>query len=402
LSWLSRDGKLLIAVRPFQSFASGFVSVFFAVYLGLIGLPIWQIGLVLTGGLLCSSAYNLVTGFLVDRIGRRRILILFGILALFSGAIFSAVSELVFLIPVAIISTLGYRGGFGPTNMIERVILAQCCPDAMRTRMYAIRSTLDSIAVSAGSLFTGMVVLLQGWFSLSEIASYRAMFGVYALLNLFTVLIYSRLSEKAEVVVAERRDIPPLSPQTRGNVLRLSFLFSMDAFGGGLINSSLVSYWFFKKFGLEMSVIGLIFSVSSLLSAASFILAARISERIGLINTMVYSHLPSNMMTMSIPYMPTLAASTTLYLCRALLGQMDVPTRESYVMAIAKPEERSRVAGLINLPRSLTLAVSPSLAGFIMEFMGMSLPFLIAGGLKAAYDLALYFTFRDVKPPEER
>jgi len=143
------------------------------------------------------------------------------------------------------------------------------------------------------------------------------------------------------------------------------------------------------------------FSVSSLLAAASFMLAARISERIGLINTMVYSHLPANVMTMTIPYMPTLAASTALYLSRALLSQMDVPTRQSYVMAIVKPEERSRVAGLINLPRSLTLAVSPSLAGFIMQFMGLSLPFLIAGGLKAAYDLALYFTFRNVKPPEE-
>ncbi len=401
LSWLSRDGKLLFAVRPLQSFSSGFVSVFFAVYLSLMGLPLWQIGLILTGGLLSSTIFNLVAGFLADRIGRRRMLVFFGMIALSSGAIFSAFSNLVFLIPVAVISSLGYRGGFGPINMIERVILAQCCPDPMRTRMYAIRSTLSSIAMSAGSLFTGMIVLLQSWFSFTELNAYKAMFGIYAILNLLTIILYSQLSEKAEIEIARIEDVPRLTSETRWNVLKLSFLFSIDAFGGGLITSSLVSYWFFKRFGLEMDVVGLIFSVSSLLSAASFMLAARISERIGLINTMVYSHLPSNMMTMSIPFMPTLASSTLLYFIRAILGQMDVPTRQSYVMAIVKPEERSRVGGLINLPRSLTLAISPSLAGFIMQFVGMSLPFLIAGGLKATYDLALYFTFRDVKPPEE-
>ncbi|MFQ6054284.1 MAG: MFS transporter, partial [Candidatus Bathyarchaeia archaeon] len=228
-----------------------------------------------------------------------------------------------------------------------------------------------------------------------------AMFGVFALLNLGAVLLYAMLSPEAEVELTAK-ELPPLSPETRRNVLRLSLLFSVDAFGGGLITSTLVSYWFFKRFGLGMDAIGLIFSASSLLSAASFMLAARISEQIGLINTMVYSHLPANIMTMAIPYMPTLTASTTLYLSRALLGQMDVPTRQSYVMAIVKPEERSRVGGLINLPRSLTLAVSPSLAGFIMQFLGLSLPFPIAGGLKAAYDLALYLTFRSVKPPEEK
>lgn len=402
LMWLSRDGKLLMAVRPIQSFASGFVSVFFAVYLGLIGLPLWQIGLVLTGGLLCSTTFNLVTGFLVDRLGRRRMLVLYGVLAISSGAIFATVSNVAVLIPIAVISTLGYRGGFGPVNMIERVILAQCSPDEMRTRMYAIRSTMNSIAVSAGSLFTGMLVLLQSRLYLAELASYKVMFGIYAILNLLTVLLYLQLSRKAEIEVVQKDEVSPISPETRKNVLKLSLLFSMDAFGGGLVTPSLVSYWFFKRFGLEMNIIGLIFSVSGLLSAASFMLAARVSERIGLINTMVYSHLPANMMTMSIPYMPTLTASTTLFFGRALLGQMDVPTRQSYVMAIVKPEERSRVAGLINLPRSLTLAVSPSLAGFIMQFMGMSLPFLIAGGLKATYDLALYFTFRNVKPPEEK
>ncbi|RJS90487.1 MFS transporter [Candidatus Bathyarchaeota archaeon] len=395
-------GSSLLAVRPLQSFASSFVSVFFAVFLSVIGLPLWQIGLVLTGGLLFSTFLNLVAGFLADQVGRRKMLVLFGLIAALSGGIFAGISNPAILIPTAIISTMGYRGGFGPIQMLERVILAQTCPDEKRTRMYAIRSTLSYLATSGGSLFTGMVVLLQSRFSLSELASYRVMFGLYALLNLGALILYSQLSSRAEVEVVAKDRVVPLSPETKRNILKLSLLFSMDSFGGGLITSSLVSYWFFVRFGLGMDVIGVIFSASSLLSALSFILAARIAERIGLINTMVFSHLPANMMTMMIPFMPNLASSILLYLSRALLSQMDVPTRQSYVMAIVKPEERSRVAGIINLPRSLTLAVSPSLAGFIMEFLGLSLPFPIAGGLKAAYDLTLYFTFKDVKPPEER
>ena len=248
----------------------------------------------------------------------------------------------------------------------------------------------------------GAVVLVQGWFGLSQVASYRWMFGVYALLNLAVVSLYTLLSEAAEVARESKEEPPPLSPETRRNVLRLSLLFSMDSLGSGFIPSSLVSYWFFDRFGLDMDAIALIFSGSSLLAAVSFMLAARISERIGLINTMVYSHLPSNLMTMSVPFMPSLAASSAVYMGRSLLSQMDVPTRQSYVMAIVKPEERSRVAGLINLPRSLTSAIGPTIAGFVMQFVGPSLPFVFAGGVKAVYDIALYFNFRDVKPPEEQ
>lgn len=400
LRWLSRDGKLLLAVRPLQTFSASFVSIFLAVYLSLLGLPLWVIGVILTVGQLFSTALNTAAGFLADRLGRRRMLVFFGLLVTFSGVVFAAVSTPMVLIPVAVISTLGSRGGFGPANMLERVILAQSCPEDRRTRMYAVRSTLNSVAGSAGSLFAGAVVLIQGWFDLSQVAAYRWMFGVYAIINLVVVALYSLLSGTAEVRET-RAEPPPLSPETRRNVLRLSLLFSLDSLGSGFIPSSLVSFWFFDRFGLDMDAIALIFSGSSLLAALSFMLAARISERIGLINTMVYSHLPSNLMTMSVPYMPSLAASSAVYMGRSLLSQMDVPTRQSYVMAIVEPEERTRVAGLINLPRSLTSAIGPTIAGFVMQFMGPSLPFLIAGGLKAAYDVALYMNFRNVKPPEE-
>lgn len=226
------------------------------------------------------------------------------------------------------------------------------------------------------------------------------MFGAYALLNLAVAVLYGMLSRDAEVPEVNVKP-PPLSAKTKRNVFRLSLLFSLDSLGSGFIPSSLVSYWFFDRFGLGMDTIALIFSGSSLLAAVSFMLAARIAERIGLINTMVYSHLPSNLMTMSIPFMPNLATSSAVYMGRSLLSQMDVPTRQSYVMAIVEPEERSRVAGLINLPRSLTSAIGPTITGFVMQFLGPSLPFLLAGGVKSIYDIALYFNFKDVKPPEE-
>jgi MFS family permease len=400
LDWVSRDGKLLLVARPLQSFSASFASIFIAVYLSHLGLPLWQIGMVLTGGLLASTLFNMVAGFLADRVGRKRMLVFFGLIPVLAGVVYATMTNQYVLVLIAVVSTLGSRGGFGPANMLERVILAQSCSDDRRTRMYAIRSTLNSVAVSAGSLFAGGIVILQTRYGLSVGASYMWMFGVYALFNLLTVAIYSLVSEAAEVEnVAE--EAPPLSPETRSYVLRLSLLFSVDSLGGGFITQSLVSFWFFDRFGLGMDAIGTIFAASSLLAAVSFLLAARVSERIGLINTMVYSHIPANLMTMSIPLMPNLAASSTVYVSRSLLSQMDVPTRQSYTMAIVKPEERSRVAGLINLPRSLTSALGPSIAGAIMQFVGPSVPFLIAGGMKVAYDLGLYFMFRNVKPPEE-
>lgn len=327
-------------------------------------------------------------------------MVLFGIITVASGVVFALVSDPIILVPVAIISTLGYRGGFSPANMLERVILAQSCSEDRRTSMYAIRSTLNSVATSVGSLFVGIVVLFQKVFDVTPVTAYQWMFWIYVLMNSFVVVLYSLLSEAAEVK-QNLEETSPLSPETKKHVLKLSFLFSIDSLGSGFVTHSLVSYWFFDKFGLDMDSIGIIFSASSLLAAMSFILAARISKRIGLINTMVYSHLPANMMTMTIPWMPNLATSSAVYVGRSLLSQMDVPTRQSYTMAIVKPEERSRVAGLINLPRSLTSALGPSISGFMMQFLGSSLPFLFAGGLKAAYDLGLYFMFKDVKPPEE-
>ncbi|MCK4583464.1 MFS transporter [Candidatus Bathyarchaeota archaeon] len=400
LDWVDNNGKLLLAVRPLQSFAASFVSIFFAVYLKSLGLPLWQIGLVLTGGLTVSTLFNLVAGFIADRVGRRRMLVFFGLLSSAAGSVYFVSSYPPLLVAVAVVSSIGYRGGFGAAQMLERVILAQSCADDRRTRLYAIRSTGGSVATAVGSLFTGFVVILQGW-GFTEPASYRLMFGVYALLNVAVVFLYSLLGEEAEIEV-EHEEQTPLSPQTKRYVVLLSVLFSMDALGGSFTTHSLVAYWFFERFGLGMDVIGAIFSASSLLAAASFMLAARISEKIGLINTMVYSHLPANIMMALVPYMPNLPTSLSLYLGRSLLSQMDVPTRQSYTMAIVKPEERSRVQGLINLPRSFTMAVGPSIAGYIMQFVGFSLPFLLAGAIKGLYDVLLWVTFRNVKPPEER
>jgi MFS family permease len=399
LEWVHRNGKILLAVRPIQAFAASFVSIFFAIYLKTLGLSIYQIGLVLTGGLISSTLFNLAAGFLEARLGRRKLLIFFGLLSAFAGLVFTLSTNSTLLIIVAIVASMGYGGGFGAAQMLERVIMAQSCKDIRRTELYAMRSTIGSLATATGSLFTGLLVLLEA-LGYSESAAYRVMFGSFTALNIVMVLLYMMLDAEAEVKVEEVKQVI-LSQETKRYVILLSILFSMDALGGAFITQSLVAYWLFERFGLAMDKIGMIFSASSLLAAVSFMAAARISRRIGLINTMVYSHLPANIMMAGIPYMPTLETSLFLYLGRSLLSQMDVPTRDSYTMAIVKPEERARFQSLLNIPRSFTLAIGPSIAGYLMQFIGIGTPFLVAGVIKAAYDVLLWFTFKDIKPPEE-
>jgi len=399
LDWVNRNGKILLAVRPIQAFAGSFVSIFFVIYLNSLGLPLWQTGLVLSGGLATSTLFNLIAGYLADRMGRRKLLMVFGLLSTAAGLVFTLTNQPILLVITAVIASMGYGGGFGAAQMLERVILAQCCEDEERTNLYAIRSTIGSLATAAGSLFTGLLVVIQGW-GYVEGTAYRMMFGVFTVLNLAIVFLYLMLDEEAEIEEVKAAQVA-LSPETKRYAALLSILFSMDALGGAFIGQGLAAYWFFERFGLGMDRIGMIFSASSLLAAVSFMLAARISKRIGLINTMVFSHLPANMMMAVIPYMPTLETSLFFYLGRSLLSMMDVPTRQSYTMAIVKPEERSRFQALLNLPRSLTMAIGPSIATYIMQFVGLSMPFLIAGVIKSFYDIALRFTFKDIKPPEE-
>jgi len=399
-SWVHRNGKILLAVRLIQAFSASYVSIFFAIYLKTLGLSISQIGLVLTGGLISSTLFNLAAGYLEARLGRRKILIFFGFISVIAGTIFAVFSNTALLIAVAIVASMGYAGGFGAAQMLERVILAQSCEDYRRTELYAIRSTIGSVSTAAGSLFTGLLVVLVSW-GLSEGSAYKVMFGVFAGLNLVMVLLYLLLDEEAEIKLEESKQVS-LCPETKRYLILLSILFSMDTLGGAFITQSLVAYWFFERFGLAMDKIGLIFSVSSLLSAVSFMTAARVSKRIGLINTMVYSHLPSSISLAAIPYMPNLWTSLVIYLGRSLLSMMDVPTRDSYTMAIVKPEERARFQSLLNIPRSVTLAIGPSLAGYMMQFIGLSTPFLFGGIIKTIYDVSLWYTFKDIKPPEEK
>lgn len=399
MEWLHRNGKILLVVRPIQAFSASFVSISFAIYLKILGLSISQIGLVLTGGLVSSIFFNLAAGFFERKIGRRKLLVFFGLLSVAAGLVFILSTDTKVLIIIAIISSMGYRGGFGAAQMLERVILAQSCEDQNRTNLYAMRSTIGSLATATGSLFTGLLVLIEN-IGYAEATGYRIMFGIYTAFNFIVVGLYLLLDEEAEIKVVEVKQVI-LSHETKRYVVLLSILFSMDALGGAFITQSLVAYWLFERFGLGMDRIGLIFSINSLLAAVSFILAARISKRIGLINTMVFSHLPANLMMAVIPYMPTLKTSLFFYLGRSLLSQMDVPTRQSYTMAIVKPEERARFQSLLNLPRSFTLAIGPSIAGYLMQFVGLGTPFLVAGVIKVVYDVLLWFTFKDIKPPEE-
>lgn len=400
--WLSKDGKLLYLTKSITSFSNNFVTVFFVVYLSLLGIPLWQAGLVLTGGLLFSTMLNVITGYTADRMGRKKTLVFYTLLTSISALVFTFVDVPFVVIFCAVLSSLGSRSGFGPVAMLERVILAQSCSNENRTKMYAIYNTLGSLSGALGYLFGGFPAILQNVIGFDQLMSFRIMFLVYSILGFSILMIYFSLSQKVEIeVITTGVKEFPLSMETRRIVMKLSLLFSLDSFGGGLVTSSLVSYWFFQRFGLSVEYIGVIFFISSLLASISFILAAKIAGKIGLIKTMVYSHLPTSLSTAFIPFMPTLQTSVLLYTSRSLLSQMDVPTRQSYTMAIVKPEERTRVGGLINLPRSITQAISPFIAALLMQYVGFALPFILTGITKSFYDISLFFTFRNIKPLEE-
>lgn len=402
-SWLSRDGHVLFLTNSITSFANSYVSVFFAIFFTSMGLPLWQVGLVLTGGLLISTLMNVVTGFFADKIGRRKMLVFYACLTVLSGLVFVVIRSVPLLVVTAIATMFGSKRVMGPVDMLERVILAQSCSDEHRTQMYALRNMLSSLLGALGFLFSGFPILMQNLIHVDQMTSFRIMFVIYGMLAFVVLLLYSRLSSDTEISTSLRENASvPLSPGTKSIVIKLSLLFSMDSFGGGLLTSTLVSYWFFQRFDLFVDLIGTIFFISSLLAAISFLLATRIAAKIGLIKTMVYSHLPSNIMTIFIPYLPTVETSTIIYTSRSLLSQMDRPTRQSYTMAVVKPEERTRVGGLINLPRSFTQAISPTIASVLMQFVGLSVPFLIAGTIKSIYDIALYWAFKDIRPPEEQ
>ncbi|HUG30501.1 MAG TPA: MFS transporter [Candidatus Limnocylindria bacterium] len=401
---MTRDARLLFLARAIRMFGYGALGVILVLYLAAAGLDPGAIGILLTLTLVGDTVISLVLTTHADRIGRRRTLIVGAILMAAAGAVFAGSTGFAVLLVAATLGVLSPSGNeVGPFLPIEQASLTEVTPGERRTSIYAWYNLVGSVATATGALAAGLAVGAVQGAGLAELDAYRVVLVGYAALGLAIVPTVRLVSPAVEVPPVDTSIARRLGlHRSKGVVGRLSALFALDAFGGGLIVQSLMAFWFHERFGLEAPVLGAIFFGANLLAAVSALAAARIAARIGLINTMVFTHLPSNVLLILVPLMPTVELAILVLLARFSISQMDVPTRQSYTMAVVDPDERSAAAGVTGIARTTGAALSPLIAAPLFAVPGLaSVPFFLAGGLKIVYDLALWRAFRSRRPPEE-
>ena len=386
-------------------FAYGSLSVVLVLYLSA-RIDDVHIGLILTLTLIGDAAISLWLTTRADAVGRRLVLRLGATLMAVAGAVFIVSGDFWILVIAATVGVISVSGAeVGPFQAVEQASLSYILPDRERTRIFGWYSLVGSFATAAGALAAGLLVQELRHLGASHVDSYRAVIVGYALIGIVLLAAFGRLTPAIEIPAAARsvRTNRLGLHRSRGTVLRLSALFGVDAFGGGLVTQSLVAYWFTLKFGAQPAVLGLIFFAANILAGLSALVAARLATRIGLIRTMVFTHLPSNVVLICLPFMPTLPLAALVLLVHSSLNKMDVPARHSYILAVVEPDERSAAAGVTSMARSAGAAVAPSIATPLIGIVALSgIPFLLAGALKITYDLLLYRSFAGLRPPEER
>jgi MFS family permease len=404
---MSNDIRLLFSTRIVRLFCYGFLSVVLALYLAQVGLSEQHIGLLFSLTLIGDVGISLWLTTSADRLGRSRTLQLGALLMIAAGAVFILTQNPLLLMGAAIIGVISPSGNeIGPFLSVEQAGLTQLIPDAQRTRTFAWYNLSGSFATATGALAGGWLAQALQVRGMSALESYRAVLLGYALGGFVLFFIFLNLSSAIEVPAGQKKTQVKRTlglHRSRNVVFKLSSLFALDAFAGGLIVQSMIAYWFHIRFGIEAGLIGSIFFGANILAGISALSATRLAKKIGLINTMVFTHIPSNILLMLVPLMPTLPLAITVLLLRFSISQMDVPTRQSYTMAVVAPDERSAASGVTSIARSVGAAISPSLTGLFLSIpMLLSAPFFLAGGLKIIYDLLLYRSFRKIRPPEEQ
>ena len=372
----------------------GFLSVAFSLYLKYLGFSYFEIGVVLTLTILSSALYTFVISFVADRLGRRRTLVFFALTDFLAGALLFSSTDWWAPVLAGIVGNMTVGAGeVGPFLSLEQAILPRTCASDRRTFAFSVYNFVGYGASAVGAGLAGLA-------STASPGQLRPFFLGYLASGLLGAFLYSRLSKEVETDAAPaKRSV--LSPKARPIVYRLSALFAIDSFGGGFIGGNILSLYFADRFGLDLASLGLIFLSTQVVTALSFFLAARIARRIGLLRTMVFSHIPSNVFLIGVAFAPTAVTAVALLLCRQSLSQMDVPTRQSYVMAIVDEADRTPAAGFTSTTRTVTSSISPSLAGYALENLWVGIPLVAAGSLKLLYDGLIYVSFRRVQPPEE-
>lgn len=410
LKVLTRDGWLLFATRFTRLFAYGSLSVVLVFYLIGLGLNESQTGLLLTLTLFGDTVISLYLTTRADRIGRRRMLVIGAFLMAAAGLVFALTKNFLLLVIAGTIGVISPSGNeVGPFLSIEQAALSHVVSNRTRTEVFAWYTLTGSIATALGALFGGTLTQLLQKTHSSPVASYRGVVLLYAALGIMLAFLFTRVSSAAELTLpSERSDTTGGLGRffgvhkSRHVVAKLSGLFALDSFAGGFVLQSFAAYWFYLRFGVQPAALGVIFFWANVFAGISALLASRLAARFGLVRTMVATHLPSNILLILVPLMPNLTLAVAVLLLRFSISQMDVPTRQSYTMAVVSPEERSAAAGITGVARTTGAAISPLFVGFLFARPALiSVPFFIAGGLKIMYDLLLYRAFIAMPPPEE-
>ncbi len=392
------DVLYLYAARAARGFGDGFAAIILPAYLIEIGFDPFQIGLVATAALLGSAAMTLAIGLLAPRYGLRTLLLVCAFLMIVTGIAIPNLQHLVFILMIAFVGTMNpTTGDIGVHVPLEQAALAQNASDQDRTRTFARYSLIGALSIAAGALAAGTPDVLLS-FGIGKVGALQAMFYLYAALGLIGAALYSHMPRtQAKEAAAPTTALGP----SRGTVYKLAALFSLDSFAGGFTVQSLMALWLFERFELSLAAASAFFFWSNVLTAFSYPVAARLGKRFGLVNTMVFTHIPSSICLILAAFSPNLTIVLALLLVRSALSQMDVPTRTSYVMAVVAPAERTAAASITAVPRSLASSISPALSGALLTTSFAGLPLVISGVLKIVYDLSLLFSFRHIKPPEE-
>lgn len=396
------DRRLVYLAAFLRALATGMAGVLLGLYLARAGFSAAAIGAVLSAGLLGATAALVAVTWVGDRLGRRRCLLGLSLLGAAGGLGAALVSGPSAMAAVAFVGTLNGMGrDRGAALVLEQAILPGTTGDAGRTGTFARYNLLTDLGHALGALLAAAPEGLAAWGGVDELAAYRGFFLLYGLLLAAGALLYGRLSGAAEAPLREEHAAARLTPESRRILWRISALFALDSIAGGFLGSALLSYFFFERFAASAAAIGALFFAARLLNAASHLAAAWLAARIGLVNTMVFTHIPSSLLLATVAVAPDFWIAAVLFLLREGLVEMDVPTRQSYVMAVVRPEERTLASGVTHLVRLSGWAVAPAFAGWLMQALALGTPLLIGAGMKIAYDLLLWRAFRRLKPPEE-
>ena len=394
------DNVLIYAASFLRSVSIGMIAVLMAIYLMKVGFTKTEVGIVVSIGLIGSALGNLFVTFFGDKLGRRKILIAYAILSA-AGALSVIISPNFYTILIsAFFGMINARGkDRGVALVIESAILPSLENNQNRTQAYAWYALVQDLGLALGGIAAGLPTLFSTFFGISDIFSFQLTFGIYAALMLITAFLYCYLTEKSEVPMEKATF--GLSVDGKKIITKLASLFALDSLAGGFLTSTLIAYYFYERFDVGVEALGVLFFFARCLNAVSYFGSVWLSKRIGLINAMVFTHSPSHLCLIAIAFSPSFPLAVFFYLIRELLVEMDVPTRQSYVMAVVKPEERVKAAGITQMVRMMGWAAAPAFAGYIMQEFSLASPLFIGAGIKLTYDMLIFLSFRKIKPPEE-